>query len=270
MADLYQAEVIAAYSTATIAAACNIAAVTLVFYDYALTFDQEVRNIWRIRFSSSALLFYVARYAALFTSIWIVLNGTVWSGQNNLFLPLNLLVRLTLVARACTVASDLLVLGLTLLNTWPLRAHGPTLGVKTTFSQTLMRNGTLSFVVISVVNIIGLGLGKDEQLIEPMSTWTAAFTAIMTYRFLLNLHEVARVTAGNVTTQGGHSVTFHAGQHDTLVFRASRGHQNGVSRIADEINGVYGGASGANGEIEDEWDGQVTRSSWEAQTVETC
>ncbi|EIW55107.1 uncharacterized protein TRAVEDRAFT_131395, partial [Trametes versicolor FP-101664 SS1] len=56
----------------------------LVFYDYALTFDQEVRNIWRIRFSSSALLFYVARYAALFTSIWIVLNGTVWSGQNNL------------------------------------------------------------------------------------------------------------------------------------------------------------------------------------------
>ncbi|OJT14287.1 hypothetical protein TRAPUB_9147 [Trametes pubescens] len=51
----------------------------------SLNTEQQVRNIWRIQFSSSALLFYVVRYAALFSSILIVLNGTVWSGQNNLY-----------------------------------------------------------------------------------------------------------------------------------------------------------------------------------------
>ncbi len=49
-------------------------------------------------------------------------------------------------ARTCTVVADLSVLGLTLLNTWSLRGHGAALGVKTTFSQTLMRSGT-SFAV---------------------------------------------------------------------------------------------------------------------------
>ncbi|OJT14284.1 hypothetical protein TRAPUB_9144 [Trametes pubescens] len=44
-------------------------------------------------------------------------------------------------ARTCTVVADLSVLGLTLLNTWSLRGHGGALGVKTTFSQTLMRSG---------------------------------------------------------------------------------------------------------------------------------
>lgn len=135
-------------------------------------------------------------------------------------------------ARTCTVVADLSVLALTLLNTWSARGHGATLGVKTTFSQTLMRSGTLFSIlcrysctesqwgihrhgilsvcataqcwdhrretypspsVISVVNIIGLALGKNEEvcpflicraslltlfyslkLIEPMSTWTAA------------------------------------------------------------------------------------------------
>lgn len=60
----------------------------LVFYDYALTFDQEVRIIWRAaRFSSPALLFYVVRYAAFFSSILIVLDVTEWPGQNDLVRP---------------------------------------------------------------------------------------------------------------------------------------------------------------------------------------
>lgn len=94
----------------------------------------------------------------------------------------------------------------------------------------------------------------------------------MTCRFLLNLHEVARSTAGNVTTQGGHWVTFPAGQHDTLVFMASGGQQNGISRIADDIMGIHAGALGANGEpvLEDEWDGQATSSSPDPLPADVC
>lgn len=93
----------------------------------------------------------------------------------------------------------------------------------------------------------------------------------MTYRFLLNLHEVARSTAGNVTTRGGYSVTFPVGQHDTLVFRASEGPQNVAPRVADDVSETYGGASLVNEEtMEDEWNGQADRSSSDPQPVEAC
>ncbi|KAL1949114.1 hypothetical protein VTO73DRAFT_10920 [Trametes versicolor] len=364
-AAAYLAEIVAAYSTVITVVTCNIAAAVLVFYDYALTFDQEVRIIWRAaRFSSPALLFYVVRYAAFFSSILIVLDVTEWAGQNDLvqvsFAPptsfqtlmtprtecscaflirlemalsallflsaatfsalrayavcnrnrwallatlalglvypaisiytftqstagvgsqiakLMLYHRLMLGARTCTVVADLSVLGLTLLNTWSLRGNGSALGVKTTFSQTLMRSGTVYFLVISVVNIIGLALGKNEevfpfriqltslvltlfsslQLIEPMSTWTAAFTAIMTYRFMLDLHEVARSSAGSAITHGELPGISQAGQQDTLVFRISGGRPSVVSRMADDVSDIYGRSAAADGEPgePDEWD----------------
>ncbi|OJT14285.1 hypothetical protein TRAPUB_9145 [Trametes pubescens] len=83
--DAYLAEIVAGYSTVITVVTCNIAAAVLVFYDYALTFDQEVRIMWRARrLSSPALLFYVVRYAAFFSSILIVLDVTEWPGQNDL------------------------------------------------------------------------------------------------------------------------------------------------------------------------------------------
>lgn len=94
----------------------------------------------------------------------------------------------------------------------------------------------------------------------------------MTYRFLLNLHEVARSTVGNVTTQGGYSATFLVGHHDTLVFRANGGQQN-VSRVVDDIGWIYEEASVANGEsetMEDEWDEQAAHPSSGPQPVEAC
>ncbi|EIW55105.1 uncharacterized protein TRAVEDRAFT_51231 [Trametes versicolor FP-101664 SS1] len=174
---------------------------------------------------------------------------------------------LMLGARTCTVVADLSVLGLTLLNTWSARGNGSALGVKTTFSQTLMRSGTVYFLVISAVNIIGLGLGKNEevfpvriqltslvltlfsslQLIEPMSTWTAAFTAIMTYRFMLDLHEVARSSAGSAITHGELPGISQAGQQDTLVFRISGGRPSVVSRMADDVSDIYGRSAAADG-----------------------
>ncbi|KZT66239.1 hypothetical protein DAEQUDRAFT_740110 [Daedalea quercina L-15889] len=41
---------------------CSIAATTLLFYDYTLTFSREVRCIWRRKFSLATVLFLLNRY----------------------------------------------------------------------------------------------------------------------------------------------------------------------------------------------------------------
>ncbi|KAI0642706.1 hypothetical protein C8Q79DRAFT_230040 [Trametes meyenii] len=54
-----------------------------------------------------------------------------------------------------------------------------------------MIDGVLYFGVLLTANLIGLGLIRFLYLIQPMSTWIAIFTSIMTARFILNLHEAA-------------------------------------------------------------------------------
>ncbi|KAI8976602.1 hypothetical protein BD414DRAFT_495968 [Trametes punicea] len=152
-------------------------------------------------------------------------------------------------ARTCTVVADLTVLGLTCMHTRSASVLGRTVGMKRTFSGTLMRDGTLYFLALSVVNIVGLGLWHREEVIEPITTWTAVLTAIMTSRFMLDLHEVSRATSTSIRT------TFSLGEHSgsgrqngTLAFMHGV-EESAVSRIADEISGihVYGNMTGIDG-----------------------
>ncbi len=78
----------------------------------------------------------------------------------------------------------------------------------------------------------------------------------MTYRFMLDLHEVARSSAGNSITQGElPRISRALGQQDTLVFRhASGGRPSVVSSMTDDVSEIYGGSAAVNGEHEDEWD----------------
>lgn len=77
----------------------------------------------------------------------------------------------------------------------------------------------------------------------------------MTYRFMLDLHEVARSSAGSAITHGDLPGFSQAGQQDTLMFRVSGGRPSVVSRMADNVSDVYGRSTVANGELgEDEWD----------------
>ncbi|OJT14289.1 hypothetical protein TRAPUB_9149 [Trametes pubescens] len=76
--DPYLAEIVAGYSTVITVVTCNITVAVPIFYDYVLPFDQEARIIWRARFSSLALLFYIVRYAAFFSFILIVLDVTAF------------------------------------------------------------------------------------------------------------------------------------------------------------------------------------------------
>ncbi|OSC97812.1 hypothetical protein PYCCODRAFT_1376405, partial [Trametes coccinea BRFM310] len=54
----------------------------LFCFDYMLTFAREVRRIWKLRFTTSAMLFYCVRYSALFNTIFVVLEQTQWKGPS--------------------------------------------------------------------------------------------------------------------------------------------------------------------------------------------
>ncbi|GBE83934.1 hypothetical protein SCP_0509930 [Sparassis crispa] len=54
------------------------AVVCLLWYDYLLTFSEEVQYIWKSRLSVSSVLFYVIRYSALLSSICEVLATQGW------------------------------------------------------------------------------------------------------------------------------------------------------------------------------------------------
>ncbi len=55
----------------------------LIWYDYVLTLDQEIQQMWRNQFSGIALLFYVNRYALLLDSIILVLMQFRWVGLSD-------------------------------------------------------------------------------------------------------------------------------------------------------------------------------------------
>ncbi|GJE89146.1 hypothetical protein PsYK624_052400 [Phanerochaete sordida] len=47
-------------------------ALALIVYDYVITLDQEVNNVWRRKFTAASLLFYVNRYLSILAAALIV------------------------------------------------------------------------------------------------------------------------------------------------------------------------------------------------------
>lgn len=43
-----------------------------LYYDYGLTFDEEVEHIWGMNFSSSTLLYILCRYAMLANLLYLL------------------------------------------------------------------------------------------------------------------------------------------------------------------------------------------------------
>lgn len=52
----------------------------LFSFDYSLTFTREVERIWKRGFSTPAVLFYLVRYPALISVIFVILEETSWAG----------------------------------------------------------------------------------------------------------------------------------------------------------------------------------------------
>ncbi|KAI0634882.1 hypothetical protein C8Q77DRAFT_1054282, partial [Trametes polyzona] len=209
----------------------------LLSYDYILTFGREVNHIWRRGFSSSALLFYAARYSAFFNIAFAVMDLSPWpsmtayalSARNRVVLVVVLVLGIvnpalvlvctglfvlrpvvTMITRAATttrfptsntrrmigarlsgVLVDAVVLAITWKRLWSAtRRESAPQTTPATFTSVLLRDGAfLDVVALLIANLIGLFFIRDIDLLEPASTWISALTAIMTWRFILDLHE---------------------------------------------------------------------------------
>ena len=49
--------------------------IALLFYDYLLTFEQEVRYVWRHKFSGATVVFFVNRYCMLAYTVIFSVNS---------------------------------------------------------------------------------------------------------------------------------------------------------------------------------------------------
>ncbi|EIW55125.1 uncharacterized protein TRAVEDRAFT_51249 [Trametes versicolor FP-101664 SS1] len=85
----------------------------------------------------------------------------------------------------------MVVLGITIWKARPVRVEGVKFGVKSTVTSILMRDGVLYFGVLLIANLIGLIIVRFFVFIQPINTWIAMLTSIMTSRFILDLREAA-------------------------------------------------------------------------------
>ncbi|KAH9889050.1 hypothetical protein C8Q73DRAFT_668207 [Cubamyces lactineus] len=105
--------------------------------------------------------------------------------------------RLTIASRTCLMAADIIVLIVTWMSTLTtMRLTDIALKGKPSFARMLVRDGTIYFSVLLVLNTLHLTftmLSITSDALSPVSyftTFTEPITAVLVSRFLLNLQEV--------------------------------------------------------------------------------
>ncbi|KAJ8463765.1 hypothetical protein ONZ51_g10034 [Trametes cubensis] len=104
---------------------------------------------------------------------------------------------LTIASRTCLMVADIIVLVVTWMSTLAtLRLTDMALKGKPTFARMLLRDGTIYFSILLVLNTLHLTftmLSITSDALSPVSyftTFTEPITAVLVSRFLLNLQEV--------------------------------------------------------------------------------
>jgi len=101
-----------------------------------------------------------------------------------------------MISRATSIAADGFVLYLTWSKTRAMRSSGLVLlGARETLSMALLRNGGVYFALLLILNVVGLGVGRDFFIVNGMSGLIANLTSILTSRYIINLRRVTDATA---------------------------------------------------------------------------
>ncbi|KAL1941683.1 hypothetical protein VTO73DRAFT_7122 [Trametes versicolor] len=95
----------------------------------------------------------------------------------------------TTATRICLIIADALVIGVTWWRTWRFRVTAAQANVRTTFLQLLLRDGTIYFVILLILNILQIIVRITAQA-NFITTFEEPLTAILISRFLMNLREV--------------------------------------------------------------------------------
>ncbi|KZT65325.1 hypothetical protein DAEQUDRAFT_768983 [Daedalea quercina L-15889] len=105
-----------------------------------------------------------------------------------------------MVARAASVLSDGIVLALTLVKT---RAKSWNVGTLSepvhSVRGTLLRDGSICFAFLCIINVIGIGTARQPETIEIIQTWTGILTSVLVSRLALDLQETAELENAHIT-----------------------------------------------------------------------
>ncbi|KAK7685607.1 hypothetical protein QCA50_011474 [Cerrena zonata] len=101
---------------------------------------------------------------------------------------LNLLV--SMVTHAASIASDILVIALTLVKTVDTKRLASRLNMKTVVTTLLIRDGTIYFCVLLLLHTVFFITLQFDLLLNPLPLFIDVLTTILISRFMLNLRSV--------------------------------------------------------------------------------
>ncbi|OBZ72798.1 hypothetical protein A0H81_07334 [Grifola frondosa] len=147
---------------------------------------------------------------------------------------LMLFMTMVISSRTCLIASDALVLAVTWSKTYQLRKAAQQAQVKASLLTLLLRDGTIYFVVLLILNALHIVFNFVEQ-VPFVSIFADAFTSILISRFILNLREVdihvhGGMRSGRATFDGSMS---YQSQPDTIIFTSNNNFVDSIGAPLD-------------------------------------
>ncbi|OSX61290.1 hypothetical protein POSPLADRAFT_1182434 [Postia placenta MAD-698-R-SB12] len=98
---------------------CSVAATTLIFYDYFLTFSREVRCIWGRKFSGATVIFMLNRYLTLVYRVLMLVDMLPWQSQPQTVAN-DVCIGVLHTTQALTLVSQLIITAFTSLRTYAI------------------------------------------------------------------------------------------------------------------------------------------------------
>jgi len=106
---------------------------------------------------------------------------------------------LEILGRSSQILADILVIAVTWWTTYRVKLAARSAGVATPLVTLLLRDGTIYFIVLLLVNAVQLGAWVATDSGIDLFPITAGLTSIIVSRFLLNLYQVENEEVQNVT-----------------------------------------------------------------------
>lgn len=236
---------------------CALASVVLVFYEHSLTLADEIRLIWASKMTGPKVLFVAARYilwAICLVQIWLIFpqsNRTKYDHRSNINLyqystsvyaivlnvgiksmcdwgfmvSQNIGLMISIATGACTITIDLIVLIITWYRTYKLARHASRNHMKTSLSSLLLRDGTLHFVLLTLVTVINMATWPSPGIVsQDITYFQATIPNIVICRFLLNLRQLDGASGMSMAAQDHELSTtdYHGSNGSNSVRFASR------------------------------------------------
>lgn len=138
------------------------------------------------------------------TSVYAtVLNVGIESVCNWGFTVLpNIGLMIAFATGACTITIDLIVLTITWYRTFKLARHASRNHMKESLSSLLLRDGTIYFVLLTLVTVINMAMTTSPSLVsQDITYFQATIPNIVICRFLLNLRQLDGASGMSTATQ---------------------------------------------------------------------